>query len=108
MFNVLLLTSRQLFVSFFKKKNDVLMSELIICGWSGWPKSEKEAVKRGILVREKWILVRDKSVKSQGISFQTKSGHPEIYESKGSDQPVATQSQTLIILKIFNKRATLR
>ena len=40
MFNVLLLTSCQFFV-FFLKKEDVLMSELIICGWSG------------ILVREK-------------------------------------------------------
>ena len=29
------------------------------------------------MVREKLIFVREKSVKSQGISFQTKSGHPE-------------------------------
>ena len=28
------------------------------------------------MVREKRILVREKSVKSQGTSFQTKSGHP--------------------------------
>ena len=28
------------------------------------------------MVKEKLILVRQKSVKSQGISFQTKSGHP--------------------------------
>ena len=51
MFNGLLLTSCQLFLSLLKK-NDVLMSELIICVWSGWLKSE-EAVKRRILVREK-------------------------------------------------------
>ena len=31
------------------------------------------------MVRENWILVREKSVKSQGISFETKSGHPEIW-----------------------------
>ena len=36
----------------------------------------RESIKRGILVREKLILVREKSVKSQGILFQTKSGHP--------------------------------
>ena len=30
------------------------------------------------MVREKCILVREKSVKSQGISFQTKSGHPGV------------------------------
>ena len=32
---------------------------------------------RGKIVRGKWILVREKSVKTQGISFQTKSGNPE-------------------------------
>ena len=32
---------------------------------------------RGKMVREKQIFVREKSVKSQGISFQTRSGHPE-------------------------------
>ena len=30
------------------------------------------------LVREKLILVREKFVKSQGISFQTKGGHADI------------------------------
>ena len=39
------------------------MSELIKCGL--------EAVKRGAMVRENEIW----SVKSRGISFQTKSGH---------------------------------
>ena len=34
-------------------------------------------MKRSIMVREKWVLVREKSVKSQGISFQPKSGHPD-------------------------------
>ena len=33
---------------------------------------------RGKMVREKLIFVREKSVKSQGISFQTKSGHPAV------------------------------
>ena len=35
------------------------------------------ARKRGKMVREKLTLVREKSVKSQGISFQIKSGHPD-------------------------------
>ena len=38
----------------------------------------EEAVKRSIMVREKWDLVREKSVKSQGISFQPTSGHPDL------------------------------
>ena len=34
--------------------------------------------KRDKIVREKLIFVREKSVKSQGISFHTKSGHPDL------------------------------
>ena len=40
-------------------------------------KGMRRARKCGKKVREKFIFVREKSVKSQGISFQTKSGHPE-------------------------------
>ena len=37
------------------------------------------------MVREKLILVREKSVKSQGISFQTKSGHPADSDTIGGE-----------------------
>ena len=36
-------------------------------------------MKRSIMVREKRVLVREKLVKSQGISFQPKSGHPVMF-----------------------------
>ena len=59
------------------------MSVLMKCGHSRHCKRKRRAQTRGKIVREKLILVREKSVKSQGVSFQTKTGHPDnSYELK--------------------------
>ena len=65
----------------------------------GW-KGRRRARKRGKMVREKRILVREKSVKSQGISFQTKSGHPgkELDVHKTKQKRGRNRTTTLLVL----------
>ena len=44
-------------------------------------------------------MVREKSVKSQGISFQTKSGHPDFYFNLSSMSIVLAQEVVQITVK---------
>ena len=57
------------------------------------------------MVREEFFGVREKSVKGQGILFQTKSGHPEYRPPYMLSSPcITTKNRTILNMSDINQR----